>query len=262
MDVKTALTIGGSDPSGAGGIQGDLKVFSSYKVYGMAVVTAITSQNSTGVKNISALPAELLEKQIRAVHEDIPINSVKVGMIYSMENMKMLSKLLAYPGMNNIVLDPVFLSSSGRSMLVSDGVTKMIDILFPLVDIVTPNLDEAIKITGKRINNVDEMKDGAVTIKAMGPKYVLIKGGHLDKSATDLLYDGRSFEIFNSKKIVGKEFRGTGCALSSAIAAGLAKGLAMSDSVKMAKEYVTSCITKGYKNLGHGMGILNHSVLN
>ncbi len=261
MEVKTALTIGGSDPSGAGGIQGDLKVFSSYKVYGMAVITAITSQNSRGVEDISVLSAELLEKQIRALHEDLPVNSVKIGMVHSIENMEIISKLLDLLDIGNVVLDPVFLSTTGVSMLADGGIAKMIDILFPLADIVTPNLDEATRITGKKINNVDEMKEGAVAIKAMGPKYVLMKGGHLDESATDILYDGRSFEIFGSKKIAGTEFRGTGCALSSAIAAGLSGGLTMPDSVKRAKEYVVSCIAKGYQNLGHGMGILNHSAL-
>jgi len=262
VEVKTALTIGGSDPSGAGGIQGDIKVFGAYNVYGMAAVTAVTSQNSQGVKDVAALSAGLLEKQIRAVHEDIRIGSTKIGMIYSMENLEMISKLVSELNLRNTVLDPVFSSSSGMPLLDTHSISKMVDILFPLVDIVTPNLDEAAVITGKKISNKKDMKEAASAIKAMGPKFVLIKGGHLDESATDILYDGNYFEIFESQKIVGKGFRGTGCALSAGIAAGLAKGSGISDSVRRAKDYVTSCIRRGYQNLGKGMGILNHSAVN
>lgn len=259
ITTKTTLTIGGSDPSGAGGIQADLKVFCAYRVYGMAVITALTSQNSRDIKEVMRVPAAVTSSQFTAIYEDIPINSLKIGMLSSSDNMKVISMLLDELGLKNIVLDPVFLSSSGIPLIDRQSIKIMVELLLPLVDIITPNLHEAGILAGMKIENPGNMKEAASVIRKLGPRYVLIKGGHLKERAIDILYDGTRYETFDSPKIAGKNFRGTGCALSAGIAAGLARGFDMKTSVEKAKDFVTRAIKNGYAELGKGMGILNHN---
>lgn len=259
VNPHTALTIGGSDPSGCGGIQGDIKVFSALGVFGMSVITALTCQNSMGVSEIESTSASLVASQFRTVYDDIKIDAVKIGMLSTGENVRAIRQLLRELEIKNIVLDPVFDSSSGVILLNEDGREAMISLLVPIVDIVTPNLYEAGILTGMNVSNVDDMKSAAEAIKKMGPRHVLVKGGHLEGKAIDVLYDGVRFEVFDAERIQGKEFRGTGCALSAAIAAALARGSDMTEAVKKAKEFVRGAINCGYDNLGKGMGTLNHN---
>lgn len=258
--TKTAMTIGGSDPSGAGGIQGDLKVFGAYRVYGMTVITALTSQNSQGIREIMRTPAATVASQFRAIYDDIEIGSLKIGMLASSENMNIVSQLLGELNIKNIVLDPIFLSSSGTPLMDRDSIRIMVELLLPLVDVITPNIQEAGILAGMKVEGVPDMKNAAEVIKGLGPKHVLITGGHLKERAIDVFYDGNKYETLDSPKIPGKDYRGTGCALSAAISAGLARGFNMEDSVKKAKNFVTRAIKTGHEDLGKGMGILNHNI--
>jgi len=263
MRPLTALTIGGSDPSGCGGIQGDLKVFSAFRVFGMSIVTALTCQNSMGVSEIEACPARLVLSQGESVFSDIPVDAVKIGMLSSAENVEAVAALLEKSGQGNVVLDPVLLSSSGKAMLDEDGVGLLVEKLIPLADIVTPNLREASVLAGMPVTDLNGMKSAAAAIREMGCACVLVKGGHLEGRAIDILFDGANYEEFDAERVGGGgDFRGTGCALSAAIAAGMAGGGGVSSSVKTAKAYVTGAIKTGYRGLGKGMGILNHNSRN
>ena len=262
MRPRTALTIGGSDPSGCGGIQGDLKVFSAFNVFGMSVITALTCQNSIGVSEVEACPSRLVLSQAESIFSDIPVDAIKIGMLSSAENVEAVATLLEKSGRGNVVLDPVLVSSSGKAMLDADGVGLLVEKLIPLVHIVTPNLREASVLANMPVTDLTGMKSAAAVIKEMGCAYVLVKGGHLEGRAIDILFDGISYETFDADRVAGGDFRGTGCALSAAIAAKLAGGASVSLSVKAAKEYVTGAIKKGYSDLGQGMGILNHNSRN
>ena len=259
MNVKTALTIGGSDPSGSAGVQADIKVFSAYRLYAMSVITALTSQNSTRVSEVVRVPAGTVSSQFRAIYEDLPIDALKIGMLASIENIEMVAALIEECKPRNIVLDTVFISSSGAHLIEEGGADIMVKRLFPLVDIVTPNIDEASLLSGLKIETPGDMKEAARVIKDMGPGHVFVKGGHLKGRAIDILYDGISFHTLDAPRITDKEFRGTGCALSSAIASGLAKGMDMRSSAEKAKDFVARSIKTGFEELGRGMGILNHN---
>lgn len=259
MNVKTALTIGGSDPSGAAGVQADLKVFAAFRLHGMSVITALTSQNSSRVSEVMRVSDKTVSHQFKAIHEDLPIDALKIGMLASTENIGMVAQLIEGAGLKNIVLDPVFLSSSGAHLIEKGGAEAMVKLLFPLVDIVTPNIDEASLLSGLNIETPGDMKEAARMIKEMGPDYVLVKGGHLKGRAIDILYDGISFLTLDAPRITDREFRGTGCALSAAIASCLAKGMDMKSSAEKAKDFVARSIKTGYEDLGKGMGILNHN---
>lgn len=259
MNVKTALTIGGSDPSGSAGIQADIKVFDAYRLYAMSVITAITSQNSSRVSEVMRVSAKTVSHQFRAVYEDLPIDAIKIGMLASTENIGIVAQLIDEFKLKNIVLDPVFLSSSGAHLIGEGGIEAMVKLLFPLVDVVTPNIDEASKLSGLNIETPGDMKEAAKIIKEMGPTYVFVKGGHLKGRAIDILYDGTRFLTLDAPRLTEKEFRGTGCALSSAIASGLAKGMDVNTSAEKAKDFVARSIKAGYEDLGKGMGILNHN---
>ncbi len=259
MNVKTALTIGGSDPSGAAGVQADMKVFAAYRLYGMAVITALTSQNSSRVSEVMKVSAKTVSHQLTAIYEDLPIDAVKIGMLATSENIDIVAKLIGEFKLKNIVLDPVFISSSGAHLIEKGGIETMVKRLLPLVDLLTPNIDEATMLSGLKIETPGDMKDAAKIIKDMGPSNVLVKGGHLKGRAIDILYDGINFITLDAPRITEKEFRGTGCALSAAIASGLAKGMDMKTSAEKAKDFVARSIKTGYEDLGKGMGILNHN---
>ncbi|MBE9536999.1 MAG: bifunctional hydroxymethylpyrimidine kinase/phosphomethylpyrimidine kinase [Proteobacteria bacterium] len=262
MRPATVLTIGGSDPSGCGGIQGDLKVFSAFDVFGMSLITALTCQNSIGVSEVMACPASFVSNQGKSIFSDIPVDAVKIGMLSRAENVEAVAALLGSSSQGNVVLDPVLVSSSGKDMLDEDGVDILVNKLIPIVDLVTPNLREASVLANMPVTDLDEMKSAAAAIWKMGCSYVLVKGGHLEGRALDILFDGASYEEFDAERVGGGDFRGTGCALSAAIAAGLAGGASVPASVKAAKTYVTGAIRSGYRDLGRGMGILNHNSRN
>lgn len=256
--MYTALSIAGSDCSGGAGIQADLKSFSANGVFGMSVITAITAQNTMGVFGIQDINPEMIEKQIDVIFEDIKVDVVKIGMVSKIESIKAISRVLKkVEDLPSIILDPVMVSKSGFKLLSDDAKETLINELFGLATMITPNLPEAEEILDRKIENLEQMKKACLDLKKLGPKYVLIKGGHLEGEATDLLYDGKEFHVYNHERINSKNTHGTGCTLSSAIAANIAKGLSVEEAVKEAKEYITIAIEHGIE-LGHGVGPTNH----
>ena len=255
--MRTALTIAGSDSCGGAGIQADLKTFAACGVYGLSAITAVTAQNTCGVTAVKLMDAAILQAQIEALYTDIPVDAVKIGMLGSLEITTAVNVAIHRYNMKNIVLDPVLLASSGRSLLEPAAVEVMKRDLFPRVLIVTPNLPEAEVLSGIIVRTEADMLDAAKRIHAMGAKYVIIKGGHLAGAAGDLLYDGQISEVFSQDRIDNIHTHGTGCTFSSAIAAGLAKGLEVRTAVSEAKAYITMAIRHGFK-LGQGAGPTHH----
>jgi hydroxymethylpyrimidine/phosphomethylpyrimidine kinase len=261
--MKTALTIAGSDSCGGAGIQADLKSFSAQGVYGMSVITAVTAQNTQGVFAVQDITPEIIGQQIDAIFTDLEVHAVKIGMVSQIASIEVISKKLQQYNPKNIVLDPVMISKSGYSLLQSEAKTALIEKLLPLADVLTPNLPEAEAILGEKhqkdfsITNIDEMVLAAKEIHKLGPKYVLIKGGHLEGKAVDVLYDGADITFLETERINTKNTHGTGCTLSSAIAANLALGFSIVESVKNAKEYITIAIENSLE-IGKGVGPTNH----
>ena len=258
MKMKTALTIAGSDCSGGAGIQADIKTMTMNGVYAMSAITALTAQNTTGVRKIQESTPEFLEQQIDAVFEDIFPDAVKIGMVSSSEIVCVIADRLKYHKAKNIVVDPVMVATSGSSLMKTDAVKTLIDVLLPIATLVTPNIPESEVLSGISIENKEDMQMAAKTI---GDKYscaVLLKGGHSINDANDLLYANGEFKWFYGKRIDNPNTHGTGCTLSSAIAANLAKGFNVSDSVRKAKEYISDALASGL-DLGQGSGPLMHN---
>lgn len=252
--MKTALTIAGSDPTGGAGLQADLKVFRSFDVYGLSVVSAITAQNTVGVEAVFPVDRKTLERQLRVLLTDISPDAVKIGMLYSTWSAEIIAELFSEKDTMNIVIDPVTVSSSGTS-LVDEGALDLIRTrLFPLARVVTPNIYEASVLTGIMIAEQKGMENAAQSLKSMGPEVIVITGGHFEGQAMDLYFDG-TFHVIEGEKIRG-DFHGTGCAFSSAVTALLALNHSPLDSVQKAKEFVRSAIKKA-SFLGRGMGLLN-----
>lgn len=255
--MKTALTIAGSDSSGGAGIQADLKTFLANGVYGMSVITSVTSQNTTGVYDIFDIPANSVSSQLEAVFSDIFPDAVKIGMVSSPEIICAIAKKLEEYRPKNIVLDPVMVSTSGCSLISGAAKETLLERLFPLADIITPNIPEARTLLDSPIETEKAMDFAA---RAIARKYgvkVLLKGGHLDGDVCDILCVNGSTRRYKSERIKNPNTHGTGCTLSSAIAANLAKGVALEKAVKLSKEYVTDAI-RANMNLGRGRGPLNH----
>ena len=257
--VPRALTIAGSDSGGGAGIQADLKTFTVFEVFGMSAITSVTAQNTKAVLGISNLSADFVGLQIDAVVKDIGVDAVKIGMLSNRDIVQVVARKISEHGLQNVVLDPVMVSSNGDPLLESDAVELLITKLFPLSKVVTPNIPEAEVITGSTISSVHEMKIVAEKIKFLGPENVLLKGGHFQnsKEAIDILYDGENFHEYVTSRIDTKNTHGTGCTYSAAICAGLAKGFSIHESVKIAKNYVTLAIQNSF-DLGKGHGPLNH----
>ncbi|MGG7178017.1 bifunctional hydroxymethylpyrimidine kinase/phosphomethylpyrimidine kinase [Clostridium paraputrificum] len=256
--MKTALTIAGSDCSGGAGIQADIKSMSANGVFAMSVVTAITVQNTMGVFGIQDVNPEIISGQIKAIFDDIKVDAIKVGMVSKIESIKAIGKSLrSVEKLPPVVVDPVMISKSGFKLLSDDAKETLIEELFQISTLITPNLPEAEEILGIKISNLEEMKEAAIKLKELGPKYVLVKGGHLEDDATDLLYDGKNFIYLKQERIDTKHTHGTGCTLSSAIAANLAKGMDIEDAVNEGKRYITIAIEHGFE-LGKGVGPTNH----
>ncbi len=259
--MRTALTIAGSDSGGGAGIQADLKTFFSYGVYGMSVITAVTAQNTTGVFAISEVDPSVITAQCQAVFEDFPVHAVKIGMLSSKESVKAVGDALRRIKPPSLVLDPVMVAKSGASLLKKDAVSLMTEELFPLAWLVTPNIPEAESLTGLSVTDKESMKEAARRLADLGPRNVLVKGGHLNGSSecTDLLYDGTEFHFLSAPRFSTHHTHGTGCTLSSAVAAGLALGLSLFEAVKTAKHYITEAIGQA-PGLGRGAGPVNHFV--
>lgn len=255
--MKNILTIAGSDSSGGAGIQADLKTFAAQGVYGMSVITAVTAQNTQGVMGVQNISQDIIAKQIDAVFQDIEVAAVKVGMVSQIETITTIALKLEKYHVQNMVLDPMMVSKSGYHLLEPDAKQVLVHKLLPLATIVTPNIPEAEVITGQAIKTLNDMEQAAQVIYKMGPNYVLVKGGHLENDATDILFDGEKTTYFRGEKIGTKNTHGTGCTLSSAIAANIGKGYSVIDAVTEAKKYITIAIEHAL-SMGKGYGPLNH----
>ncbi|TVP51762.1 MAG: bifunctional hydroxymethylpyrimidine kinase/phosphomethylpyrimidine kinase [Mongoliibacter sp.] len=255
------LTIAGSDSSGGAGIQADLKTFSSFGCYGMSVITATTAQNTRGVKSVHAIPVQHIREQLETVLEDIVPKSIKIGMVNRPEVARTLADILKHLPDIPIVFDPVMVATSGDRLIEFDTIQILKDTLFPLCSLLTPNLDESSILSGMDINNEVSMEMAGRKIIEMGCKAVLVKGGHLKaETVKDLLIQKDEKIIsFESEYIATKNLHGTGCTMSSAIAAELAKGQSLENSVKNAKVYISGAIAAGKDVVtGTGHGPLNH----
>lgn len=255
--MKNLLTIAGSDSCGGAGIQADLKTFSALGTYGMSVIAAVTAQNTKGVMDVRDMDADIIMEQIDCIFDDIEVAAVKIGMVSSIEIIDTIAAGLKKWKVENIILDPVMVSKSGCNLLKPESKDELIKKLFPLALVVTPNLFEAEVITGSKIENIEQMEEAARKIIALGAKNVVVKGGHLTGEAIDVFYDGRSFTHIKGHRINTKNTHGTGCTFSSAIAAHVAKGYSIVESVKLAKEYINEAIEHSIE-LGHGVGPTNH----
>lgn len=255
--MQKVLTIAGSDCSGGAGIQADLKTFSAHGVYGMSVVTAVTAQNTQGVFAVQDISREVIAKQIEAIFDDIEVDGVKIGMVSQIQTIKVIGEQLRLYRPQTVVVDPVMVSKSGYHLLNPEAEITLIKELLPLAMLVTPNIPEAEVMTKKSIQTLEQMEEAARNIYQMGPKNVLIKGGHLEDDSTDILYDGREFSYFSSLRIATKNTHGTGCTLSSAITANLALGYSLNEAVSLAKEYITIAIQHSL-SIGKGVGPTHH----
>ncbi len=258
MKMKTALTIAGSDCGGGAGIQADIKTMTMNGVYAMSVITALTAQNTTGVRAIQESTPEFLEQQIDAVFEDIFPDSVKIGMVSSSELICVIADRLKYHKAKNIVVDPVMVATSGSSLMKTDAVKTLIDVLLPIATLVTPNIPEAEVLSGLSIENKDDMQKAAKAIGDADGCAVLLKGGHNINDANDLLYANGEYHWFEGKRIGNPNTHGTGCTLSSAIASNLAKGFTLAESVQRAKEYISGALS-AMLDLGKGSGPMQHN---
>ena len=258
MKMKTALTIAGSDCSGGAGIQADLKTMTMNGVYAMSVITALTAQNTTGVTGIMEVTPDFLKQQIDMVFDDIYPDAVKIGMVSSCELIRVIADRLKFYDAANVVVDPVMVATSGSALMKNDAVQTLIDELLPLAVLVTPNIPEAEILSGLTIKTEEDMMTAA---KHIGDTYncsVLLKGGHSINDANDLLYVNGKLMWFEGKRIDNPNTHGTGCTLSSAIAANLAKGFTLSESVKRAKDYISGALA-AMLDLGKSSGPMNHA---
>ncbi len=255
--MKNLLTIAGSDSSGGAGIQADIKTFAALGTYGMSVITAVTAQNTQAVIKVAEMSREMVKAQIDAVFSDIRVDAVKIGMVANAGLIRQIALSLEEWGAQNIVLDPVMISKSGCALLEQAAIEALKEELFPMATIITPNLPEAEALLGKPITNQEEMEKAVRELYLLGPRSVLIKGGHLQSDAVDVFFDGEKMTVFSAPRINSKNTHGTGCTLSSAIAAHLALGNDLISAVGQSKEYLTKAIDNSI-SLGHGAGPVHH----
>jgi hydroxymethylpyrimidine/phosphomethylpyrimidine kinase len=259
VQVAKALTIAGSDSGGGAGIQADLKTFSAFGVFGMSAITAVTAQNSVGVTGVFNLPPEFVARQIDAVLGDFGADAVKLGMLSTAEIASAVAARLRAHRVERVVLDPVMIAKSGDALLQPDARAALVRDVLPVAWVVTPNLHEAAALAGVPVESESDMEVAARRIHALGPRHVLVKGGHLKDSATDILWDGRTLTRFPGERLDSTNTHGTGCTFSAAIAAGLARGRDLQAAVREAKAYVTAAIREGFA-AGRGVGVLRHFV--
>lgn len=256
--IKKVLTIAGSDSSGGAGIQADIKTITAHKMFALSAITALTAQNTTGVYGIMDTPAEFVGQQLDCIFSDIVPDAVKIGMVSSSDIIGVIADKLTQYKAQNIVVDPVMVSTSGSKLLSDEAMDALITRLIPLASVVTPNIPEAEVLCGFDIKSEDDMVRGAKQIAKLCHGAVLVKGGHLVNDAIDLLYkDGKS-AWFRSQRVNNPNTHGTGCTLSSAIACNLADGKSLDKSIESAKQYLTGAL-KAMLDLGKGSGPLNHT---
>ncbi|MGW5095865.1 bifunctional hydroxymethylpyrimidine kinase/phosphomethylpyrimidine kinase [Streptomyces nodosus] len=250
------LTIAGSDSGGGAGIQADLKTMLALGAHGMSVLTAVTAQNSLGVQGAWELPVDAVRAQYRSVVDDIGVQAVKTGMLASPMLVTVVAELLADVEVP-VVVDPVSVSKHGDRLLADDALDAVRTRLLPRATVATPNLDEVAELTGLRVTDGPGMRRAAARLLSYGPRWVLVKGGHLPGEAVDLLTDGQEEHWLRAPRHDNRHTHGTGCTLASAVAVGLAQGLAVPEAVRRAKEYVTAAIAAGFP-LGAGIGPVDH----
>ena len=256
--MASALTIAGSDSGGGAGIQADLKTFAALGVYGTSAVAALTAQNTVAVTGIHEVPAEFVVAQIDAVADDIAIDAVKTGMLASADIVEAVAETIARRTLPNLVVDPVMVAKSGDVLLTEPAVEAIRRSLLPLAAVLTPNRPEAERLLGVSVTNRDEAREAAKRLIDLGPRAVIVKGGHFDEAdIVDLLYDGTTFQEFRHPRLQTRHTHGTGCTFAAAIAALLARGIELADAVHQAIEYVEGAIAHGLA-IGAGHGPLDH----
>jgi hydroxymethylpyrimidine/phosphomethylpyrimidine kinase len=254
--TPVALTIAGSDPSGGAGIQADLKTFHQFGVYGMSVVSLLTVQNTLGVSSVDPLEPSYVTRQLEAVTSDIPPNAAKTGALGSegvIEAVAAWAKGISFP----LVVDPVMVSKHGAALLAEKAQAVLAKRLLPHAFLVTPNLPEAAALAGIEVTDLPSMEEAARRIAGLGPRAVLVKGGHLIDDAVDVLFHEGHWERFPARRIPSRHTHGTGCTYSAAITAALAKGQDLYEAVRIGKQYITNAIATA-PGLGHGCGPVNH----
>lgn len=257
MTIARALTIAGSDSGGGAGIQADLKTFTMLEVYGMSALTAITAQNTLGVHGIYNLPLEAIEKQIDAVVTDIGVDAAKTGMLSSASIIETAAARIRAHRIQRLVVDPVMVAKGGARLLEESAQNALIHLLLPLAEVITPNLPEAQVLIDREIKTIEDMREAAKRIHQLGPRTVVVKGGHLEGEAIDIVFDGSEMRELRSPRINTQHTHGTGCTFSAAITAELAKGKSVMDAVSVAKEFISYAISDSLE-LGGGHGPTNH----
>ncbi|WP_179033268.1 bifunctional hydroxymethylpyrimidine kinase/phosphomethylpyrimidine kinase [Paenibacillus kribbensis] len=260
--VVRALTIAGSDSGGGAGIQADLKTFQELGVYGMSAITAVTVQNTLGVHGVYPLPQEAAAEQIEAVGSDLGVDALKTGMLFDAGIIRLVSEQIRRFGWEKVVVDPVMIAKGGAALLQPEAMQALQDDLLLLALVVTPNIPEAEALTGISIRTMEDRREAARHISNMGPKFVVIKGGHADESENsgqivDLLFDGTAFTELGGKRLRTVHTHGTGCTFSAAITAELAKGKSVSEAISNGKAFIQAAIEEPLQ-LGQGHGPTNH----
>lgn len=256
--IPRVLTIAGSDSGGGAGIQADLKTFTALGVYGMTAVTSITAQNTLGVRSVHDLPPEFVALQVRVVAEDIGVDVVKTGMLSNANIIRTVAQTLTNLKLKPVVIDPVMRAKSGDPLLQKTALKVFVEEMLPLAEVVTPNRWEAEELSGIQVKDLTDAREAARRIAEYGPRWVVIKGGHLDiPLAVDLVFDGRAFIELPSPRYANKNTHGTGCTFASAIAANIAKGLSVLKAIQEAKVFVSNAVRYGLA-LGSGTGPVNH----
>jgi hydroxymethylpyrimidine/phosphomethylpyrimidine kinase len=256
MKIPRVLIIAGSDSGGGAGIQADLKTVSALGAFGMTAITALTAQNTAGVLGVVEIDPKFVVTQIEACVNDIGCDALKTGMLSSTAIIEAVAAALSARKLAPLVVDPVMIAKSGAPLLKPDAIEVLKSKMFPLATVVTPNLHEAGALTGREIKSLAQMKEAAQAIHQLGPRNVVVKGGHLPNVAADVLYDGREYVEFRGERIDTKNTHGTGCIFASAIAAGLAKGQSVRESLSVAKDFCTAAIRAGLA-IGKGFGPAN-----
>ena len=256
-ETRTALTIAGSDSGGGAGIQADLKTFAAFGVYGASAITAVTAQNTVTVTEVLAMPPAMVVAQIDAVAQDLPVHAVKIGMLATADIATAVAQTLARLRLPHVVLDTVMVAKGGARLLDDAAVATIRDRLFPIAEVVTANGPEATALTGLAVTTVADARRAAARLVALGAAAAIVKGGHLEGPAVDVLHDGRDLTEFSADRIDTPHTHGTGCTFASAIAACLALGDPLIDATRRAKDYVTEAIRHA-PGLGHGHGPLGH----
>lgn len=255
--IARALTIAGSDSGGGAGIQADLKTFTVHRVYGMSAITALTAQNTRGVTAIHSVPADFVRKQIDAVVTDIGVDAVKTGMLANSEIIAAVAAALREHRLETLVVDPVFVAQSGAPLIERQAQHALLETILPLASVVTPNVPEAARLTGREISSPDDMRRAAEDLVAAGARSCLVKGGHLDGTQSlDVFYDGRDFLELAAERIATRHTHGTGCQLSAAITANLAAGCSLAAAIERGKRFISAAIRGGLA-IGSGDGPAN-----